>query len=185
MKNDSHQSIEQLREALILDAETGTLTWRKTGRKGHAGKVAGRISAKGYRDVSIAGKRLYAHRVVFALTHGRWPEGLVDHIDGNRLNNRPANLREVSNQANLQNSLSPCGKTSSGLRGVSLIKSSGKWKAYIVVDRRMKTLGHFDTREAAYAAYLEAKTRLHPGWAVLDPFDIAARLYAQYQEQPK
>lgn len=165
MKNDQLVSVEVLRTLLRVEPETGNLIWIGSRRHGHNGKVAGRRSKSGYIGVGIANQRIYAHRIVFALTHGVWPVGLVDHVDGDRTNNRPTNLRDVSAQQNLQNTLRPARSgTSSGLRGVALIKSSGKWKAYIVVNRRMKTLGHFATKGEAHEAYLAAKAQLHPGW---------------------
>jgi hypothetical protein len=187
MKNDALVGIDELRTLLRVDETTGDLIWIGARRHGYNGKIAGRRSKSGYLGVGIGNQRIYAHRIVFALSHGHWPTGMVDHIDGDRTNNRPQNLRDVSPQQNLQNTLRPArAGTSSGLRGVGLIKSSGKWKAYIVVDRRMKTLGHFDTKEAAYAAYLAAKAKVHPGWSVrrLDPFEIADRLYAEYRGFP-
>ena len=106
----------------------------------------------GYYRGRFAGKYLLAHRVVFYLTHGYWPTQ-VDHIDGNRANNHPDNLREVTAEQNQHNRVA---------RGYYLDKRSGKWLSKIRVGNKVKQLGLFNTEDAARAAYLNAKRGLHP-----------------------
>lgn len=112
-----------LRECLMLDQATGRLTWRRRPVRHFANKgaharhllyQAGRLADEdvfplnGYRRIRLTfnGKRygLIAHRVVFALFHGRWPTHEVDHIDRCRTNNAPANLRDVPHVQNMRNS---------------------------------------------------------------------------------
>jgi hypothetical protein len=97
-------SVDRLNELLRLDAETGDLYWRADrGQKPVGGKSAGSLDSKGYRRVKIDYRAYRAHRVVFAIAHGRWPVMQLDHINRNKLDNRPCNLREVSPSENSMN----------------------------------------------------------------------------------
>ena len=92
---------------------------------------------------------------------GVWPVKEIDHINGNPSDNRWVNLREGTRGEQLQNQ--KLGKrNTSGLMGVSPDKLRGKWCACIQVGGRRYHLGRFSASEAAHAAYLEAKARLHP-----------------------
>jgi hypothetical protein len=88
----------------------------------------------------------------------------MDHINQVRNDNRVANLRVVTRSINQQNKHSPQKNNSIGLRGVSRVGRTEKWKAEIKLDRRKIYLGVFDSALAAHEAYLVAKARLHPGW---------------------
>jgi hypothetical protein len=135
---------------------TGHLTNRKTGR------VASGKTKAGYITVQVQGKKLYAHRVAWLLKTGAWPEGQIDHIDGDRANNSFGNLRDASRNDNLQNRTKSAGAT--GFLGVSFHSASGKYNAQIFVDGRNKSLGLFPTAEEAHAAYLSAKEQFHNGF---------------------
>lgn len=106
--------------------------------------------SKGYYSGQVLGMRRYAHRVVWFLHTGEWPEQ-VDHINGNRRDNRIENLRAVTNQQNAFNR--------KGVRGYTPYR--GKYMAYITVDYKFKFLGYYDTEDAARAAHLAAKKQLH------------------------
>src|SRR5687767_8577743 len=90
-----------LRQRLSYDPETGALTWRAVdGRKAWNTRWAGQPalnhkSEKGYLYGRLDGRHIKSHRAIFCIVEGRWPEQ-IDHIDGNRSNNRWANLREVT-----------------------------------------------------------------------------------------
>lgn len=94
---------------------------------------------------------------------GDWPEGEIDHIDGNKVNNRFANLRLADHTLNVQNVRAPRAHNNGGHLGASLDKRSGKWRGVITVGGRSRYLGTFATPQEASAAYLEAKRLLHPG----------------------
>ena len=79
---------------------------------------------------------------------------VIDHIDGDPLNNAIANLRLCTPKENSRNSITPKNNTS-GFKGVSVMKN-GRFRAYISVDRRQVHLGIFDTAEDAFAAYMHA-----------------------------
>jgi hypothetical protein len=118
---------------------------------------------KGYLVGSIFGRAYNAHRVIWALIHGEWPKAEIDHINGDRSDNRISNLRSVSVQENARNSKLPADNTS-GAIGVSWKKRDARWQAYIAVNRRHIHLGYFDDFDAAVAARKEAELRLgfHP-----------------------
>lgn len=168
---------EILRQLLRYDPETGKLFWRERGPEWFtAGKdsaahnaakwnarFAGREainsagSSHGYLDGAILGIGVLAHRVAFAITHGRWPVG-VDHIDGDKRNNRLDNLREADQAENTLN----CKIRSdnpSGAAGIWQLKRGG-WRARIKKAGTVTDLGQFDTKEAAVAARKDAELRL-------------------------
>ena len=84
----------------------------------------------------------------------------VDHVDGNGLNNCRSNLREVTRSQNMMNQrISKRNK--SGSKGVSWDRAKGKWRAQIMVNKKMVCIGRFDDIESASAAYRDASARLH------------------------
>ena len=156
--------IERLRELFDLDRETGVLTRKvRTSYRIKVGDVAGSLNHHGYLMVRVDGKRLGAHRVVFALANGYWPEQ-VDHVNGVRTDNRPANLRAATREENQHNARRPV-TNKSGVKGVSLDKASGKWRAYCWVNNRQHSIGYFTAIEAAAAAVRAARERLHGEFA--------------------
>jgi hypothetical protein len=89
--------------------------------------------------------------------HGRLPNGQIDHIDGNKTNNRIENLRDVSRSVNLLNQRLPHRNNKSGYLGVDWIPKAKRWRAQLKVAGIKKTLGYFLTAEAASTAYIEMK----------------------------
>jgi hypothetical protein len=155
---------ERLRELLHYDPATGVFTRRVAlGRRSKVGDVVGSRTAEGYLDISVNGGRYRAHRLAWLYATGRWPAADVDHLNGNRADNRFSNLRDVSRAVNLQNRHAPQRNNVSGLLGVAFDAARGKWAAHIKVDGRRRALGRFDTPEAAHAVYLAAKREHHQG----------------------
>jgi len=107
----------------------------------HAGKEAG-CEFKGYRGVLINRTRVATHTVIFAIHYGRIPK-MVDHVDGNPLNNRIENLRQCNS---LENNLNARLRkdSQSGVKGVSWSKACKKWVAYAKLNGAHKHLGTFD-----------------------------------------
>jgi len=101
--------------------------------------------------VPIFGKNYQAHRVVFALENERWPDGDIDHIDGDTSNNTPTNLREVSASTNHKNTKRHKHNTS-GVNGVSWDKDRNKWMAHIQVSGKSITLGRYVDKQDAINA---------------------------------
>lgn len=152
---------ERASELLSYAPESGELRWRVAASNGvKPGDIAGTLGELGYRHVQIGRKRYRAHRLAWLLTHGELPPSGIDHINGDKTDNRLANLRLATQAENLQN-LGVKRNNTSGHPGVSWFKPVGKWRARIVVARKEHSLGYFDSLEQAAAAYIEAKTRLH------------------------
>jgi hypothetical protein len=104
------------------------------------------------------------HRLVWLYHNGCWPSKFLDHIDGDRENNRIENLREASRTDNNRN-VSRQRNNTSGFKGVSLMKRDNVWIAQITVNRKNYYLGRFSTPEEAYAAYCKAAKELHGEFA--------------------
>jgi hypothetical protein len=154
--------VERLREAFVYEPESGLLTWRiNRGRRACAGSVAGYVSpSSGYVVVGLDDVRsIKAHRVIWAIAHGEWPMLAVDHIDGDRTNNKLANLRLVTPAQNRHNLRRARADNGTGRLGVCL--RDGRYRAQIQVDGKKLWLGEFDCPDAASAAYIAAKRRLH------------------------
>lgn len=156
--------VSRLRELVSYDAETGAILWLVNRRNVRPGDVAGTITAYGYRRVNLLGKLCMAHRIGWALHHGAWPKGEIDHIDGNRLNNRISNLRLATHAQNARNSKARA-HNSSGLKGVKANQRTGTFGARITVNGSVKWLGSYPTAEQAHAAYVKAATILHGEFA--------------------
>lgn len=142
-------SAEDIRELFDYDAETGVLYWAvDRSIKTRAGDVAGGDHNQGYLRVGVNYNRYLIHRIVWLLCHGDWPKYAIDHIDGNKKNNRISNLRDCSQQDNLRNQGFRTNNTS-GIIGVSWAKAESKWRAVITIDGRTKVLGRFiDIKDA-------------------------------------
>lgn len=153
-------TVDQWRALLRYEPDTGRLIWRVD--RGHVvvgGQEAGSIHRTGYRNVFVLGNNYRVHRVIWMLVTGEWPAGVIDHIDGDKLNNRWANLRAVPQLLNCQNRRRGHGR--SGLLGVYFRR--GKFEVHIRANGRQHWLGAYGTAEAASAAYLAAKRALHDG----------------------
>jgi hypothetical protein len=155
---------ETMRRLLDYEPDTGVFRWRiQPSRNVKAGAVAGCVERNGYIVIGVDGTNFKAHRLAWLHFHGVWPEHDIDHINRVRADNRIANLRDVSRSVNLQNQTRPQKRGTSGYLGVTWYKRDKRWLAQIRVNGRLKNLGYFSSAEAAHAAYLAAKLRLHPG----------------------
>ena len=158
--------IEIVTQALLLalfiyDRATGILYWRvNRGARARAGDEAGTLRADGYRIVKIGYKLYYAHRIIWCMEMGHWPEHEIDHINGVKDDNRWSNLREATRSQNGRNSKTPKTNTS-GYKGVSWYKQKGKYRAKIKHNGKPIHLGYFDTAEAASRAYQRAARKYH------------------------
>lgn len=149
-----------LRELFDYDPDTGKL-FRKSGQKWR-GNVRREIvcNSRGYITVRLGIKAYAVHRIIWKIVTGLDPDNDIDHRDGDRSNNRWGNLRAATFSENSQNMAKHI-DNQSGYVGVSWHKGSQKWFAQIYAKGAKRYLGLHETKEAAYAAYLEAKARLH------------------------
>lgn len=161
-KNSIPLTAERLRELFHYAPETGVFTrLLRTSNSVRIGDVAGCRNVYGYWQINCCGKIRPAHRLAWLYVHGVWPKEQVDHIDGDRANNRIDNLREATSAENKQNTRRPrSDNRSSGLLGVS--KEGIKWHAKIQVKNRTIHLGYFESANEAHAEYLRAKAIYHP-----------------------
>lgn len=158
-------TIEEINSVLDADIENGILTWKQKTNKSQtksnsesqlkrwnstiAGTKAG-YKKDGYLRVSLNGKQIYVHRILWFLANGYWPD-VIDHINGDRSDNRQLNLRDVTHQENIKNS-KKWSNNKSGVNGVSFDKSRNKWEAYTHIDCKKVSLGRFDNIEDAKLA---------------------------------
>lgn len=160
---------QRIRESLAIDESSPTgLRWNHGYDHHVRGKAAGTRLKNGYWHicVSVNGvkRRFLAHRLAWFLAHGRWPEEDIDHINGDRSDNRIANLREASRSENLQNAAMRSDNTS-GVKGVYFNKARGKWQAYIRLDGKQAYLGIFTELADASLAIHEAREKHHGTFA--------------------
>ena|SRR3990172_10901192 len=155
------QAYERLKQLLDYCPDTGILRWLKprTG-KAKAGRIAGYRHSSGYIYVMVDNKNCLAHRLVWLLAHGKWPEGEIDHINGIKDDNRIANLRLATRSENLANCQIRRNNTS-GHKGVSWDKRRKNWHVHV----GRKHIGRFAIKEDAIAAYAAAASELYGEYA--------------------
>ncbi len=157
-------SPEAAREIFWLDAGQGAVYWRETGKGRHAKRASRAGFKKGgerYMRVKLRGRLIALHRLVWCLQYGVWPDGLIDHINGDPSDNRIANLRLADKRLNAENQRRARADNATGVLGV---RAHGeKFRAQIRTGGQTIYLGLFSTSGEAHAAYVEAKRRLHEG----------------------
>lgn len=124
------------------------------GRKAAARERAGCVAPNGYVLVRLDGKIIQAHKIAWALEYNCLPPAGsdVDHIDGNKENNAPSNLRLATRSQNNYNAKKRSDNTS-GFKGVSYDARREKWEARLCVEGVTHFVGRFCTAEEAKAAY--------------------------------
>ena len=168
LKYEKHLALtqERLKERVSYDPETGIFTCAKKIRGlVRLGQEVGTLHpVDGYRYMTIDCTRFAAHRLAWLYVYGVWPEGVIDHINGVRDDNRIVNLRDVSQNINLINR--KCAKRTS-LTGVLGIRPGKRPDSFQALIRRpgggQECLGTYRTMEEAQAVYNAAKDRLYPG----------------------
>ena len=151
-----------LHKLLEYNPDTGVFTWmvERGGRTARVGSPAGSTDKRGYKSIRINRRIYYAHRLAWLYVTGENPSLQIDHIDGNRSNNRAANLRQATHGQNMHNSRIKSNNTS-GVKGVTWDKSTEKWCVRIVVGRRCLHLGLFRSIEDAAEVVKAARPLLH------------------------
>lgn len=155
---------QRLKELLHYDPDTGVFTRIRSRLSTTLNKKAGGINYDGYRRIYIDGSSYFAQRLAFLYIHGSWPSSQMDHINGNRDDNRISNLREATSSENKHNQLINR-KNTSGVKGVCWHKGAKKWQARVMMNGRDKYLGLFDSIHDAEMAACEARISLHGEFA--------------------
>lgn len=151
---------DRLRELVHYDPISGVFTRLNITRGAHVKSGNKRID--GYVSLYLDGKARYAHRMAWLYIHGELPALYLDHINGDRADNRIANLRHATRAENAQNiGMAYRNNKSSGVLGV-YPSACGKWQARIQLNKKSRSLGLYHTKEEAYKAYQVAKAELHP-----------------------
>jgi hypothetical protein len=156
---------EYLRAVFSYDSSSGDLYWKFREDRDcqwngkWAGKKAGYVALSGYVLVRINRKNYKAHRIIWAIVHGRWPENEIDHIDNITSNNRLENLREATPQENRRN-IGLRRNNMSGVTGVHWSKNHQKWLASIRSDRKSHHIGLFADKDDAIAARKDAEVAI-------------------------
>ena len=156
---DQHSNLthERLHKLYEYNPDTGLLmsrTYNKSVGYNH----------NGYLVVDIDGKHVKIHRIVWMMVHGKWPEPMIDHINGNKKDNRLCNLREVSPKQNQENrtfGFSKSGLPKSGYKGVHWNRFTNKWVASIGHNKKVIYLGSFTDPQKASFAYRQAAQKIH------------------------
>jgi hypothetical protein len=161
-------TIDELRRLFRYDPHTGKVFWLVGHRRG---KEAGTVNLEGYVRISVGNnpaRYAKAHRVAMALMRGEIiPDAMhVDHLNGDKTDNRAVNLRVCTAKENGENSRRSKNNTS-GFKGVSRLGNGlqKRFRAFICHNRKQIHLGCYDSAEDAHAAYLKAAADL--GWQVV------------------
>lgn len=146
---------EYVKSIINYCAETGEFTWKhrsdasKSWNTQFSGTKCGSLS-NGYILIKINGKGYRAHRLAWLIENGEWPDLEVDHINGDKQDNRLKNLR-LADRIQQGHNRKPSGK--SGILGVHWCKNDKKWKAFTRLNGKKKNLGSFECPAAASFAY--------------------------------
>lgn len=148
-KSAERISLDALKALLEYDPSTGHFKNKITRKRAAAGAIAGSRATIGYIDIRINGKHYWGHRLAWFYNHGEWPK-FVDHINGDRADNRLQNLRSVTRKQNAWNR-GIDSRSETGVKGVSKVRN--KFVASIWQGRKHITLGSFDNLEDAAQVY--------------------------------
>lgn len=156
-----------VREFLAYDGETGLFMWKSRAREHfttqraysvwnarYAGGAAMAVlHSRGYLAGNIFKVSILAHRAAWAHYFGEWPKNIIDHINGDKTDNRIANLRDVTYSLNNRNVRPKLGKESKYVGVFPANSKNGAWVASICVDAKKIHLGTFHSEDCAGRAY--------------------------------
>lgn len=158
----TRETVDQL---LKYDAFSGKFSWKVNGTRIRIDQSAGCLWL-GYIRIKIKQRNYPAHRLAWLLTYGEWPANEIDHINGDRSDNRICNLREATHAQNIQNCINR-NPNKHGLRGVAKQTCSNRWTATVTANGSKQYLGTYATPEEAHEVYVQAVQKLHGNFANL------------------
>jgi hypothetical protein len=144
------QWLKGLKQHLKYDAASGTFIW--TSRRN---ELAGTVNAGGYVQIGFQGKLYYAHRLAWLFINGVWPTNVINHKNGNKLDNRIENLEDVEQHINL----------SLRHKVVGVRQRDGKFYARVCKNKKEFQEGPFDNVDAAHEAYFRLRKEVLSGEA--------------------
>lgn len=147
-------SQQDLMDRYSYDADTGVFTRLTSSRGWKAGQAAGYVCHVGYRRILVGRRQYLAHRLAWLYVYGYMPD-YVDHINGQRDDNRICNLRPATQSQNIANSKRATDNRS-GFKGASWNSKNQRWVGFIRINGVNKYLGQFDTAQEAHDAYMKA-----------------------------
>jgi len=150
-----------VKDTFEYDPDTGVCTWKIYRLKAAPGEPIDEryVYKDGYIVISLKNKAHMLHRLIWLWMTGDWPKNQIDHLNGDKLDNRWENLKDVTQHQNLCNK-GAYKKESPEPTGV---RKEGKntWSAILTVQGTQMNLGRFDDPEKAHNAYLQAKLLFH------------------------
>jgi hypothetical protein len=155
----SNLTNDRLKQLVSYDKETGNFYRLVPVANIKVGLVVAKPAKNGYVRMHIDGYLYYLHRLAWFYETSEWPVA-IDHIDGNKTNNKFSNLRSATYAENLQN-IKNSHKTLSGFMGAYYHPKTKNWQSKIGIDGKSKSLGYYKTPEEAHQAYLDGKRKYH------------------------
>lgn len=153
-----NEDLKEFLDVYNYDPLTGIFTLKITRGPKTVGSVSGGLNKDGYIQIDFNGKKYLSHRMAWLFMNGEWPDGIIDHKDTVRSNNKYDNLRVVNNSISNRNR-GVSKRNTSGFVGVSWDKRSSKWVATICVNGKMERLGLFEYKEDAILARMTAEKK--------------------------
>ena len=150
----------RLKELLHYCPLTGEFTSRVAAGRWKAGRKVGSLDVRGYVQIRIEAKNYKGHHLAWLYTYGHLPDQPLDHADMNRANNAVKNLRYLTPAQHAEHRGRNRNNTS-GYRGVSFCKLTGRWVAQLKTNYTSVWLGRHKTAEAAYEAYKRGAAQHH------------------------
>lgn len=161
-KNLSHKHVK---ECFHYEPSSGKLTWKiSKARCVKIGQEAGWMRSDGYRQVEVDGTKFLVHRLIYFFIEGKFPPKEIDHIDGNKSNNRWNNIRACSRSENMSNA-GPRRNNKLGIRGVYYDPKRRRYITRIRKGCTKKYIGSFKTKEEAARAYQEEQSKIFGEYA--------------------